>query len=417
MEELRGEVARSGSREPGLDETIQRLLRTLRSHLGFDVAFVGQFQEGERIFRYVDSELGPNVIDVGGADPLEETYCHYVVRGELPELLTDPRSDPVAAELPATEQLPVGTHLSVPIRLRDGTLYGTFCCFATEVHPSVSDEDLAVVRLMAKVAADYLDEYGQVHRADDERRRQLRALVPGAGLQVVFQPIVSLAARPELIGVEALARFPTLGEAPDAVFADAARLGLGVELELRAIEEALRQLPQLPADVYLSVNASPETLRTVEFLQAARSVASDRLVVEITEHAAVTVDAELEHAVEDLTDSGVRLAIDDVGTGFSGLSQILSLNPDILKVDIALVRDVETSPNRQAMIAALVAFAARTETAIVAEGIETAEELLALRILGVSSGQGYHLAPPAPLAELAMTSAASGRHHTRPSSP
>jgi EAL domain-containing protein (putative c-di-GMP-specific phosphodiesterase class I) len=98
-----------------------------------------------------------------------------------------------------------------------------------------------------------------------------------------------------------------------------------------------------------------------------------------------------------LSEIGIRLAIDDVGMGFSGLNHILESALDTIKVDAAVVRDVHVNPLKQAMIEALVSFGGRVGVLVVAEGIQTAAELATLRTLGVPVGQGYHLRRPAPL--------------------
>lgn len=381
-----------------VDEAIQRILRAMRADLGLDVAFVSEFRNGARVFRYVDADAGTSVVQVGGSDPVEESYCHYVVRGVVPELLPDPAQHPVAARLPATAALPVGTHLSVPIRFSDGSLYGTFCCFSTTVEEHIDDRSLIGVRLLARVVAEYLEERHDEEQARAARRRELRNVEIGTDLLPVFQPIVDLASG-TTVGMEALARFPTMVGGPAVVFADAWSLGVGAELELKAARAAVEQLSRLPRDMYLSVNASPELITSGALLDALpRGTAVERLVVEVTEHAVVEDYDELLPAVNDLRDRGVRLAVDDLGAGFSGLSGILQVEPDVLKLDATLVRDVDGVSSKQALVSALVGFAARTGPCVVAEGVETAAALQVLQQLGVGFGQGYHLGRPAPLA-------------------
>lgn len=375
------------------DEAIQRILRELRRHLGLDVAFVSQVGEHERVFRYVDTGLAVSPIHVGGADPVDESYCRYVLTGEIPPLVRDPSEHPVAARLAATEQLPVGTHLSVPIVLSDGTVYGTFCFFSHEVVDSVTEEHLTPLRVVVGILAGYVEQVEAVRIEHEQQRQRFRALEIGRDLVTAFQPIVRLSDG-EVVGMEALTRFPTLGLGPGPVFRRAWEVGLGVELEMSAVESALAELDRLPAEAYLSVNAAPTTLASDRFLHAVRSSSPARLVVEVTEHAAVEDYDALRAATRTLADLGVSLAIDDVGTGFSGLAQIVQLAPDILKVDGVLIRDVAQCPAKQAMISALTMFGARMGIEVVAERIETAEELSTVQVLGVGYGQGYQLARP-----------------------
>lgn len=392
----------NGRRAPGgdarVDELIRTVLRTAREHLGLDIGFVSQLIDGQRVFRYVDAGGASCPISVGDADPAEESFCHHVVTGDLPRYLPDPSAHPISAAIAATSELPVGTHLSVPIELSDGGTYGTFCCFAHGIDDGVDERDLGLLRVLADSIAGYLEEEEAARRARERRREELRGSVRDGGLEMAYQPICDLTTR-RTIGLEALARFPGLGEGPAEVFADAGRLGIGPELELAAVRAAVAELPRIPPGIHLTVNASPETVASGAFYDVVRSIDAQRLVVEITEHDAVADYDVLRSALDDLRDLGVRLAIDDVGAGFSGLLHILRLEPDVLKVDGALVERIDAFAAKQAMLAALVTFGSRRGTEIVAERIGTQEELEAVRVLGVRCGQGYHLRRPVDLAE------------------
>lgn len=385
------------------EELIPSVLRMLRTHLGLDVAFVSQLLDSERVFRFVDAEGESCPVQVGGSDPLEQSYCHYVVRGELPQFLADPKAHPVSASMEVTHTLPVGTHLSVPIVFSDGSVYGTFCCFGYDVDASLSERDLGSVRMLADVVARYVEDAEAARRDRERRRDRLRSAIVEGELRLVFQPIVTLARR-TVVGAEALSRFPGLADGPAEVFAEAWILGMGIELELKAASAAFEQIGMLPDHAYLAVNVSPATLTSGLFLDVVKSAAPERTVVEITEHAAVEDYPGLVAAVKELADAGVRLAIDDVGTGFSGLDHILRLAPDILKIDGALVSGVDESMGKQAMIAALVTFATRMNTTVIAERVETLDELNALRALGVDCAQGYLLGRPSSLGELSVAS-------------
>jgi GAF domain-containing protein len=140
---------------------IRRGLRVLRRHLDVDIAFVSQLHDGRREFVFVDAGASDGPIRVGASDPAEESYCQHVVAGRVPQLLIDPARHPVTAGMPATRELPVGTHLSVPIELRDG-IYGTCCCFSYEVQPRRDERDLAAVRLFADLVASYLEDDGEL---------------------------------------------------------------------------------------------------------------------------------------------------------------------------------------------------------------------------------------------------------------
>jgi EAL domain-containing protein (putative c-di-GMP-specific phosphodiesterase class I)/AmiR/NasT family two-component response regulator len=227
-----------------------------------------------------------------------------------------------------------------------------------------------------------------------QRRSEIERFLSGEGLRMAFQPIVDLRTR-RVVGTEALARFRSLPlRDPTEWFAEAIRLELGVQLELAAIREALRSLDRIPPDAYLSVNASHRTAMSPEF-RAALGDNVSRIVVEITEHEAIEDYDMLMASLAELRASGVRIAIDDAGAGFASLRHTLRLAPDIVKLDISLTRGIDGDRARRALASALISFADEMSITIVAEGIETAEELETLLRLGVRFGQGFHLAEPA----------------------
>jgi EAL domain-containing protein (putative c-di-GMP-specific phosphodiesterase class I) len=231
----------------------------------------------------------------------------------------------------------------------------------------------------------------------------LAALLEPGAIVPAFQPIVVLATG-ELVGWKALARFPDREDRPVAdVFAEAHRLGMGARLEIAAMRAALSAAAR-PEGTKLGLNVSLTTLDTDEAWLALPSDLS-RIVIEITEHEFLGDDAALELAVARLRERGARIALDDAGAGYAGLHQLLRLRPDVVKLDRSLVTGVSADANRSALIAALVSFANDVGMTVCAEGIEVPEDLAALVALGVESGQGYLLGPPAadwPLPELRL---------------
>ena len=117
-------------------------------------------------------------------------------------------------------------------------------------------------------------------------------------------------------------------------------------------------------------------------------------MIEITEDALIEDDARMQAAIAPLVDRGVRFAVDDMGAGYSGLRQIISLRPTYLKLDRRLVQGIDADPERAAMVAAMLGYAQSTGGYLVAEGVETAEELATLVDLGVPLVQGYYLGRP-----------------------
>lgn len=228
------------------------------------------------------------------------------------------------------------------------------------------------------------------------RRNRIQRVLEGCGLTMVFQPIVDLRTD-RVAGFEALARFsdePT--RPPNEWFAEAAELDLGVELELCAIRSAIVQLDRVPAHAYLSVNAAPETVLHPD-LTGTIEADGDRIVLEITEHIAVSEYDTLIERVDVLRGFGVRIAVDDAGAGYASLQHILRLCPDIVKLDVALTRSLDCDPARRALATALVQFGREIRADITAEGIERPQELEVLRKIGASNGQGYLLGRPGPL--------------------
>jgi len=155
-------------------------------------------------------------------------------------------------------------------------------------------------------------------------------------------------------------------------------------------------MPDVPIGAWMSVNVSPETAMSTRFLDSVGPDA-ERLVIEITEHAPVDDYDTLNESLRAFRDQGGRLAVDDAGAGFSSLRHILRLVPDYIKLDGALTRGIDSDQTRRALGAALISFASEIGVPIIAEGIETQEEVDALRALKVSCGQGFFLGEPAPL--------------------
>lgn len=220
-------------------------------------------------------------------------------------------------------------------------------------------------------------------------------------LTTVVQPIVDLRDG-TVVAVEALARFrPAPIRPPDVWFAEAHACDLGIALEVAALRRALEQLDRLPPLVSMSINIGPVAVCSPLFLEVVEQAPHDRLILELTEHSVVEDYPELVACLRSLRRSGLRVAIDDTGSGYSSLAHILKIAPDYIKLDRELTSGIDVDPVRRAMATALIAFAADTGAQIVAEGIETADELTELRRLGVPLGQGYHLGRPVPVEELA----------------
>ncbi len=228
--------------------------------------------------------------------------------------------------------------------------------------------------------------------ADNALRARLRAIIAAQSLVILFQPIVD--ARTRLaIGAEALSRFMHLEPktTPDVWFAEAARVGMGTDLELLAARMALDAGRSLPEHVYVSVNLSPPAILTGQLATILDRTRWNpaRVVLEITEHASVEDYPELIAALADLRRTGLRLAVDDAGAGYASFRHILALAPDYIKLDRSLVTDIDTDPGRRALTSAVITFASDIGAAVIAEGVETEAELRTVQRLGVRAVQGY----------------------------
>jgi PAS domain S-box-containing protein len=384
----------SGETE-GAGGLIGDLLGAARRNLGMDVAFVAEFTGGRRVFRFVDAdEADDGLLVPGEGDPLDATYCKRIVDGVLPEVIPDTSLESLALELPGTAAIPVGSHVGVPITFPDGRLYGTLCCFSHQ--PAELDErDGLALALVADVVAAQLQRVEEHLRESVVSRDLVEAVLEASSFHPVFQAIVDLASG-RVVGVEALTRFTAEpAQGPDKWFALAHVTGLGVELELATLAAALEQIGDLPARAYLSVNVSPAVLPDAVPLLS--TVDGTRLVVEITEHDEVADYDALLGTLAGLRARGIRVAIDDAGAGYSSLSHVLRLLPDIVKIDMSITQGVDGDLARQALARALVEFGGRLGATVVAEGIETTAELQVLASIGVACGQGYLMARPGPL--------------------
>ena len=248
-----------------------------------------------------------------------------------------------------------------------------------------NNADLAM-RLRTRMQAEWLQ--------TEDRKDRLAAMkeVIAVGPDMVFQPIVELSTgRP--MGFEALARFPS-EQPPVQCFAEAWFLGVGVELELSAIDAAFKHLNLFGSDEFLAINVSPAVMLEGQFFESMMDHGRDRVVIEVTEHQPVDSYEDLRFVCKKLRDEGIRIAIDDAGAGYASLHHILMLAPDIIKFDISLTHDIDHDPVKRALVVSLLQFSQESHATVIAEGIETDTELETLKGLGVPWGQGFHIGRP-----------------------
>ncbi|WP_162787212.1 sensor domain-containing phosphodiesterase [Notoacmeibacter marinus] len=395
MEKLRELLKDEQNIDPDL--IIRRSLKAVREHLGMEVAYLSEIVDGQSVFRAIDS--GDTTIPVGENDsiPLDQVYCEHILKGRLPNLMPDVMLEPVAAAMPITAAMPINSHVSVPIYRTDGSVYGMFCCLSSRRNTSLNDRDLKIMQMFAELSSGQINEAITERQKRDEIVSRTQAALTDNGFHMVYQPILNLDAG-VTAGFEALARFHSEPyRPPDIWFDEAESVGLGIELEIAAIKAALAALQQLPDEVYIAVNAAAETISSGKLADVLADYPAERIVVELTERAVAKSGEILLREIQNLRFKGVRLAIDDVGTGYSGLAQIVSLSPDIIKLDRSLVTEIDRHERRHSLASALVNFANQSKSVIVAEGIETENELKALKNVGIHLGQGWLLGRPATL--------------------
>lgn len=378
------------------DPNIERILGAVRGHLGVEIAFVARYVEDDlRELTHVNTDLdlpmGP-----GYRNPVEDGYCWHILHGRLPELIQDVADHPLCGTMEITDFLPVGCHLNVPLRLSDGTVWGSFCALGRQPDRTLTERDMGVVRAFAGLAAERIESSLEGDILLAQTRRAIEAMLDGHAISIFQQPIHALSTG-RAVGVECLARFPDATRAgPDVWFNDADACGLGIDLEMAAVRCALESMSHIPRGMYGAINASPETLMSGALAKALADCDAPNVVVEVTEHHQVADFASLRDALDDIR-GRARIAIDDVGTGYAGLRHIVDLKPDILKMDMSLTRDIHVDPARRALTVALVGFASEIGCKVVAEGIETEREYDMMRELGVDYGQGYLMSRPLPV--------------------
>jgi diguanylate cyclase (GGDEF)-like protein len=227
-------------------------------------------------------------------------------------------------------------------------------------------------------------------------RGTLERLIEGKGLSMAVQPIVDPRSG-AVHAYEALARFGRRStDSPLHWLAVAEEFGKRDLLERACLREALKLFARRPPGTLLSVNLSAPVLldrRTLELLESPSDLSG--LIVEVTEEALVQSESQLQQTMHPLLARGAKLAVDDMGAGYSGLRQITTVHPSYLKLDRSLITGIDEDSDRQALVGALVGYATHVGSLLVAEGIETPSELNALIELGVPLVQGFYLGRPA----------------------
>ncbi|TDT39435.1 EAL domain-containing protein (putative c-di-GMP-specific phosphodiesterase class I) [Halospina denitrificans] len=225
----------------------------------------------------------------------------------------------------------------------------------------------------------------------------LQDILDNERFRPVYQPIHRLSDE-QLVGFEALTRFTTSAAGkPGYWFNQAALAGLTETLEHAVLERALRDTQKLTGNRYMSLNISPSTILDGTVTEILSNYPLEKLVLEITEHEAIQNYRPLLQILAPLREAGLRIAIDDAGSGYASFRHVLEFQPEIIKLDQSLARDIDANANSQALIRAMTGFAVETGCQLLAEGVETRGEAQMLRHLGIDAVQGYYFGAPEPL--------------------
>ena len=221
-------------------------------------------------------------------------------------------------------------------------------------------------------------------------RAQISKVIAEDRARIATQPVVEMRDG-TVVGAEALSRFPMESlRNPAAWFTSAARVGMSVELETYTLRLALALLPRTQQGRFLAINVSPRMV----LAGLPQGYDWSRVVLELTEHMPVEDYTVLNAALAPLRAQGARLAVDDTGAGFASLRHILDLRPDIIKLDIGIIRDIDRDPRRAAVARMMMSFAHDQGVDVIAEGVETPAERDTLLDLGGRMGQGYLFGRP-----------------------
>jgi len=274
--------------------------------------------------------------------------------------------------------------------------------YAIVFHNPLIMEERVIARLVGEA---WESVHIQKMQADFQTRCRLQDVLLGKQIHTVFQPILDLQ-NGGILGFEALSRGPagSTHQSPLNLFQAAAAADLVFELDRHCRRRAMRTARDLPAPYRVFINVVPASMYDPDFQGASLiklleglGLSPERIVLEVSEQYAIENYTLFAEALQNFTQLGFSIAVDDIGAAHSGLEKVAHLNPRYLKFDIQLVRDIDESHVKREMARALKAFAGKMDSRIIAEGIEREGERQALVDLGIDYGQGYLLSRPAAL--------------------
>ncbi|MFH1077343.1 MAG: EAL domain-containing protein [Pseudomonadota bacterium] len=274
--------------------------------------------------------------------------------------------------------------------------------YAFIIRNALIQEERLIQKLIedAKVMTEY-----QQFKSLMRNKEKLQELIIKEEIGTCFQPIVNMVEH-KVVGYEALSRGPkgTPYESPYFLFTVAEETGLMFELDNLCRRKAFINAQDLKNGEKLFVNILPASIHDPEFrgkylkeFLAEVKISAENIVLEVSEKEAIENFSIFRATSKQVKDIGFAIAVDDTGMGYSNFESLLQLAPDFIKLDISMIHEIDKNKLKQGLVRAIGQIAASMNTQVIAEGIETKEEYIALLELGITFGQGFFFARPASL--------------------
>ncbi|NVL89764.1 MAG: EAL domain-containing protein [Desulfobacterales bacterium] len=395
---------------PLLFAEIERILKD-HNQVGLLCVDVVKYSKIEEIYGYkMFDKVMTMVADIlgsllGGSLREADIISQLMISGNtFAILLSPPRKK---GELGQEDLLRIKKRINLKITnaIRDSVDYALFQKFGCYVGSAILNYDKAIrlERQLYTAMEEALEDSASERDKDAKRRmEQLKKIIKEEEVYTLFHPIVKLPGY-EIIGYEALSRGPGQGEfeRPDKLFKVAYQTELLIELDRLCRKKALTAASDMNPEHMLFLNVEPGSVDDPELRQIAAStllldsnLTPDRIVLEITERSAIMNFSAFRNALEYFRALGFKIAIDDGGAGYATLQSIIELKPDFLKLDMSLIRDIDSDNVKQQLVKALRRFSQETDVNMIAEGIETKAELKTLLKMNINLGQGFIFAYP-----------------------
>ncbi len=373
---------------------LQDILVGYRMSIGFPLSCLVRFDGAKVHIVGVSDARGDAGLTPGPCPKDAEVYFQMLRDQEVPEVVRNTFMDPLCRFLRWIKNGQIGAIASISLTDADGRIIGAMCAFSP-IPTVIAPKDIKLAGVLARIASNMLPAPGTDVAHTTPLRQRVRNVMGDERVDIHLQPIMNLSST-KVRGYEALTRF--LDDAnsitPRTWFEEARRVGMQPLIECAAIAEAVDMLRFLPRDTYLSVNASPEVVRIGAVAEILRDAQPERIVIDLTEHEDADDLEGLELGLAELRTLGVQIALDNFGAGDLQMPTVVRLQPDILKLDMSLVKSINRRQNSQDLTRAIVAFAEDIGATLIAVGIEHESERATLAELGVPFGQGFLLAKP-----------------------